>query len=202
MRPVAQQAQGPSVERVLVQQLGMVVPERSAHQEDTEGELSSLIRWHVTSVYWLDRIMRALIEGFGSGNRLGQTGKVGCPAGGLTAGERCSVDRVLPVGRSGFLSEVTPAPGAANAKRQPFFGFRPLELIVAAVVLAQDEIASLFFFLYTSTRGGPVHRARHTPTDSRAKSSSATATGWLRSCGAGSDAVSLLWLPQKGGQQT
>ena len=75
MRPVAQQAQGPSVERVLVQQLGMVVPERSAHQEDTEGELSSLIRWHVTSVYWLDRIMRALIEGFGSGNRLGQTGK-------------------------------------------------------------------------------------------------------------------------------
>ena len=103
VRPVAQQAQGPSVERVLVQQLGMVVPERSAHQEDTEGELSSLIRWHVTSVYWLDRIMRALIEGFGSGNRLGQTGKVGCPAGGLTAGERCSVDRVLPVGRSGLV---------------------------------------------------------------------------------------------------
>ena len=48
MRPVAQQAQGPSVERVLVQQLGMVVSEKSAHQEDTEGELSSLIRWHVT----------------------------------------------------------------------------------------------------------------------------------------------------------
>ena len=95
MRPAAQQAQGPSVERVLVQQLGMVVPEKSAHQEDTEGELSSLIRWHVTSVYWLDRIMRALIEGFGPGNRLGQTGKVGCPAGGLTAGERCSVNRVL-----------------------------------------------------------------------------------------------------------
>ena len=104
--------------------------------------------------YWLDRIMRALIEGFGSGNRLGQTGKVGCPAGGLTAGERCSVDRVLPVGRSGFLSEVTPAPGAANAKRQPFFGFRPLELIVAAVVLAQDEIASLFFFYIPVREGG------------------------------------------------
>ena len=63
MRPVAQQAQGPSVERVPVQQLRMVVSEKSAHQEDTEGELSSLIRWHVTSVYWLDRIMRALIEG-------------------------------------------------------------------------------------------------------------------------------------------
>ena len=44
VRPVAQQAQGPSVERVLVQQLGMVVSEKSAHQEDTEGELSSLIR--------------------------------------------------------------------------------------------------------------------------------------------------------------
>ena len=93
--------------------------------------------------------MRALIEGFGPGNRLGQTGKVGCPAGGLTAGERCSVNRVLPVGRSGFLSEVTPAPGAANAKRQPFFGFRPLELIVA-----QDEIASLFFFYIPVREGG------------------------------------------------
>ena len=101
----------------------------------------------------MDRIMRALIEGFGPGNRLGQTGKVGCPAGGLTAGERCSVDIVLPVGRSGFLSEVTPAPGAANAKRQPFFGFRPLELIVAAVVLAQDEIASRGF-VHLATRAG------------------------------------------------
>ena len=138
----------------------------------------------------MDRIMRALIEGFGPGNRLGQTGKVGCPAGGLIAGERCSVDIVLPVGCSGFLSEVTPAPGAANAKRQPFFGFRPLELIVAAVVLAQDEIASRGF-VYQYARG-PVHRARHIPTDSRAKSSSATATGCLRSCGAGSDAVSRL----------
>ena len=113
--------------------------------------------------------MRALIEGFGSGNRLGQTGKVGCPAGGLTAGERCSVNRVLPVGRSGFLSEVTPAPGAANAKRQPFFGFRPLRPAVS----------------YTE-------QDTHVPTDSRAKSSSASATGCLRSCGAGSDAVSLL----------
>ena len=135
-------------------------------------------------VYWLDRIMRALIEGFRSGNRLGQTGKVGCPAGGLTAGERCSVDRVLPVGRSGFLSEVTPAPGAANAKRQPFFGFRPLRPAVSY------------------TQGGPVHRARHIPTDSRAKSSSASATGCLRSCGAGSDAVSLLWLPHNNGRAT
>ena len=97
------QAQGPSVERVLVQRLGMASWKKAIGQEDTEGELSSLIRWHVTSVYWLDRIMRALIEGFGSGNRLGQTGKVGCPAGGLTAGERCSVDRVLPVGRSGLV---------------------------------------------------------------------------------------------------
>ena len=144
-----------------MQQLRMVVSEKSAHQEDTEGELSSLIRWHVTSVYWLDRIMRALIEGFGSGNRLGQTGKVGCPAGGLTAGERCSVDIVLPVGRSGFLSEVTPAPGAANAKRQPFFGFRPLELIVAAVVLAQDEIASRGF-VHQYARGAGTQSKTHT----------------------------------------
>ena len=161
MRPVAQQAQGPSVERVLVQQLGMASWKKAIGQEDTEGELSSLIRWHVTSVYWLDRIMRALIEGFGSGNRLGQTGKVGCPAGGLTAGERCSVDRVLPVGRSGFLSEVTPAPGAANAKRQPFFGFRPLELIVAAVELAQDEIASRGF-VYQYARGAGTQSKTHT----------------------------------------
>ena len=71
---------------------------------------------------------------------------------------------MLPVGRSGFLSEVTPAPGAANAKRQPFFGFRPLELIVAAVVLAQDEIASLFFFfsIYQYARGAGTQSKTHT----------------------------------------
>ena len=60
------------------------------------------------------------------------------------------------------LSEAIPAPGAANAKRQPFFGFRPLELIVAAVVLAQDEIASLFFSIYQYARGAGTQSKTHT----------------------------------------
>ena len=99
-----------------------------------------------------------------------------------------------------FLSEVTPAPGAANAKRQPFFGFRPLSsswrLWSWHMMRLRPAVS------YTSTQGGPVHRARHIPTDSRAKSSSASATGCLRSCGAGSDAVSLLWLPHNNGRAT
>ena len=58
------------------------------------------------------------------------------------------------LGVVGSFLKSPPAPGAANAKRQPFFGFRPLELIVAAVVLAQDEIASLFFFYIPVREGG------------------------------------------------
>ena len=44
---------------------------------------------------------------------------------------------------------------------QPFFGFRPLELIVAAVVLAQDEIASRGF-VYQYARGAGAQSKTHT----------------------------------------
>ena len=47
----------------------------------TEGERVKPDQTARDSAYWLGRIMRALIVGFGSGNRLDQTGKVRCPAG-------------------------------------------------------------------------------------------------------------------------
>ena len=45
----------------------------------TEGERVKPDQTAQDSAYWLGRIMRALIVGFGSGNRLDQTGKVRCP---------------------------------------------------------------------------------------------------------------------------
>ena len=48
---------------------------------NTEGERVKPDQTARDSAYWLGRIMRALIVGFGSGNRLDQTGKVRCPAG-------------------------------------------------------------------------------------------------------------------------
>ena len=47
----------------------------------TEGERVKPDQTARDSAYWLGRIMRALIVGLGSGNRLDQTGKVRCPAG-------------------------------------------------------------------------------------------------------------------------
>ena len=60
---------------------GMVGLRNQSHHENTEGERVKPDQTARDSAYWLGRIMRALIVGFGSGNRLDQMGKVRCSAG-------------------------------------------------------------------------------------------------------------------------
>ena len=79
--PAGPAAEGTNVEWQSVQQLRMVGLRNQSHHGNTEGERVKPDQTTRDSAYWLGRIMRALIVGFGSGNRLDQMGKVRCSAG-------------------------------------------------------------------------------------------------------------------------